>query len=246
MTREEAQFILGACRPDGEDARDPQIQEALALARRDPELARWLEEERALDRALSAKLRSRATPPDLAAQLLVARATVRRAPRWRRPAWLAAAAAIAVLLGAGALLAPRRAAAGGEFDAFRTAMMKWEPEFGGHADAWGLDTAGYRAWLANHQGDPDFVLPPGLADQRISACKVIAWRGRQVTMLCLKFGGQHVDLFVIDAGSLPGHALRDAPALLALGDVNSAAWQRDGKIYLLAGAMPADELRAFL
>jgi hypothetical protein len=245
MTREEAQFILGACRPGGEDAHDPQIQEALALARRDPELARWLAEEQALDRALSAKLRSRPVPPDLAPQLLLVRATVRRAPRRLRAAWLAAAAAVAVLLAVGALLRTPRAV-GGEFGDFRTAMMKWEPEFGGHADIWGLDTAGYRAWLASHKGDPDFVLPPGLADKRISACKVIAWRGRQVTMLCLKFGDRHVDLFVVDAASLPGHALGAAPASFALGAVQSAAWQRDGKIYLLAGEVPANELRAFL
>ncbi len=246
MNRDEAQFILGAYRPNSEDAHDPQFQEALALVRLDPELARWFAHEQALDRAFSAKIRGRPVPADLAAQLLLARTTARRAAWWRRPVWLAAAAAIAVLLVSGVLLAPRGIAKGGEFEAFRTAMMKWEPEFGGHADVWGLDTAGYRAWLANHKGDSDFVLPLGLADQGISACKVIAWRGRQVTMLCLKFGGRHVDLFVVDASALPGHALGAAPASFALGAVHSAAWQRDGKIYLLAGEMPADELRAFL
>ncbi|MDP3073191.1 MAG: hypothetical protein Q8N18_23055 [Opitutaceae bacterium] len=245
MNREEAQFILGACRPDGEDAQDPQYREALALAGRDPVLARWLAEERAFDRALSAKLRARAVPPDLAGQLLLARATVRRLPRWRQPVWLAMAAALALLLAVGALFLPR-GGAGDEFAAFRTAMLAPGPEFGGHADVWGLDNAGYRTWLASHRGDPNFVLPRGLADKGISACKVVAWRGRQVTMLCVKFGGQHVDLFVLDAEAIPGHALGAMPAMFAVGEVNAAAWLREGKLYLLAGTVPATELRALL
>ncbi|MGH7956736.1 MAG: hypothetical protein ACREH8_06965, partial [Opitutaceae bacterium] len=99
MTREEAQFILQAYRPNSEDAHDPQFADALALARQDPALGRWFADEQAMDAAFAAKLRARPTPTDLKAQLLLARATILNRPWWRQPVWLAAAASVALLLG---------------------------------------------------------------------------------------------------------------------------------------------------
>jgi anti-sigma factor RsiW len=246
MNREEAQFILGAYRPNGADAHDPQFHEALDLARRDPELARWFAEQQALDRALSAKIRSRPVPSDLAAQLLLARTTARPRPAWwRRPAWLAAAAGLAVLLAISGLW-PNRAGKPADFAAFRDAMVAAASDMSDHADVWGLDHAGYRKWLAENQGAADFALPAALADKAISACKVVGWDGRKVTMLCLKFGGRHLDVFVIDATELPGVRLDATLQFFAVADLTGAAWQRDGKIYLAAGAMPRADLQQLL
>ena len=244
MNREEAQFILGAYRPDSEDAQDPQFQEALALAARDPALARWLAEEQALHRAFAAKLRAGPIPPDLKKQLLLARATNRRAPWWRQPVWLAAAG-FAVLAAVGGSLVLRQAT-DPDFARFRREMAATSTNMSGHAAVWGLDAAGYRQWLATHEGDSGFILPPGLADKGISACKVIAWHEARVTMLCFKFSGQHVDVFVVNEANFPAAKFGPAPTFHADGAVNTAMWRRDGKVYLLAGAIAKSELQALL
>ena len=245
MNREEAKFILGAYRSNSEDAHDPQFQEALELARRDPVLARWFADEQSLDRAFSAKIRERPVPADLAAQLLLARTTARRAFRWRSPVWLAAAACFALLLvAAGSLLRPRAHRA--DFAAFRGAMAAAAADMSDHVDVMGLDPAGYKQWLTEHRGASDFVLPAALAAKGIAACKIVGWQGQRVTMLCIKFGGRHVDVFVVNASDLPGVSLGTAPEFFADVGATIAAWQRDGKIYLLAGTMPQSDLQALL
>ncbi|MSU50569.1 MAG: hypothetical protein EXS37_16030 [Opitutus sp.] len=245
MNQEEAQFILGAYRPNSADAQDPQFQEALALARQDPVLARWFAEEQALDRAFAAKIRARPTPTDLKAQLLLARSTRRRMAWWRRPVWLAAAASFALLLAIAGTMVQRRSP-NVDFARFRSAMAEASLDMSDHADTWGLDLAGYRSWLAKNRGAPDFILPTGLADKGIMACKIVEWQHHRVTMLCFKFSDQHLDLFVINAADLAGIALGAAPAFFAEGEITTAAWRRDGKIYLVAGALPKAKLQALL
>jgi hypothetical protein len=244
MNREEAQFILGAYRPDTADALDPQFQEALALARRDPALARWLSEEQALDRAFAAKLRAQPVPTGLKEQLLCARVTRRRSPWWRRPAWLAAACFSLVLGVVGLTL--RSPSAHGKFAQLRTAMIAAAADMDDHADVWGLDAAGYQRWLAEHRGHPDFVLPPGLADKGISACKVIEWQQIRITMICFKFSGQHVDVFVFKADDFPGLKMDATPTFFSEGVESLAAWQQKGKIYLIAGTSGKSALEALL
>ena len=73
--------------------------EALAHARSDPELAKWLAEQTAFDAVISAKLQSVPVPRDLKATILAGRKVipVRPQPWWRRslhPAAVAAALAI--------------------------------------------------------------------------------------------------------------------------------------------------------
>ena len=99
MNPHDSKFILRARRPGGSDADDPIFAEALAATERDPQLKAWHEREQRTDAALSAKLREIAPPPDLTAAILAgARASVPRPAWWRRPGWLAAAAAFAVLM----------------------------------------------------------------------------------------------------------------------------------------------------
>ncbi len=245
MKREEAQFILGAYRPNGEDAHDPQFQEALVLARQDPVLGHWFLEEQALDSAFAFKIRSQRVPSDLKAQLLLARTTGVCTPRWRRTVWLAAAACIAVLLVISASLFQHRTRVA-EFAQFRRAMVGASFDMSQHSDVMGLDADGFKHWLADHHGEPDFVLPAGLSSKGIAACKIVEWQQRRVTMLCFKFSGRHVDVFVVKASDLPAISLGVAPTFFSDDGVTTAAWQRDGKVYLLAGSMPQSDLQQLL
>jgi hypothetical protein len=104
---DDAQFLLGAYRPGGQDARDPQFAESLARVRDDPALARWFEAERAFDAGVSAKLRAVPVTPDLRWQLMIGRKLSRPARSWRRRATrlgLAATVAIILLIVAGSMM----------------------------------------------------------------------------------------------------------------------------------------------
>ena len=244
MNREEAQFILSAYRPGTADEHDPQFQEALALARQDPVLGRWLAGQQELDRAFAAKIRSQPVPPDLKAQLLLARTTGVHTPRWRRPAWIAAAASVAVLLAAGWGFSRRQDAR--RFASFRAAVEPAVRDMTTHNDVMGLDDHQLKTWLATHRGHADFVLPSRLAAQGIAGCKVLAWQGHRVTLLCFKVGGRHSDVFVVDAADLPGLRAGPVPLYAEHNGLTTALWRQGDRIYYLAGEIPRDDLERLL
>ncbi len=245
MTREEAQFILHAYRPSGQDARDPQFQEALTLVRNDPELARWFASEQALDAMIAGKIHDVSPPPSLRSQLLLARKVIRPRPWWRKPAWIGAAAAVALLFVGVALLWQRQHGQA-EFASFRGRMIQAALDETAHIDVWGLDTNQLKQWLFENGGDKNFVLPPSLADKEIMGCKVLEWHGHEVTLLCLIFGENHVDVFVVNESALPGVSLGVAPSFGSAHGLTTAAWRHNGRIYFLAGNVPEPDLERLL
>ena len=245
MNREEAQFILRAYLPNSEDAHFQPFAEALALARQDPILAQWFAAEQAMDAAFAAKLRARPIPADLRSQLLLARATIARRAWWSRPVWLAAAASVALLLALG-VWRLRPASGTGQLEAFLGAMELAALDMSAHVDAFGMDGPELKQWLTEHRGHPDFVLPPKIAQHGVMGCKVVEWQGHRVTLLCLKFDGGHMDIFVVNAADLPGTRLGEAPQFAAASTLTTATWQSEGKIYHLAGNFSVDQLKRLL
>jgi len=65
MNRQEAKFLLRAYRPNGADARDPDLAEALRLARHDLELAPWFAAQRRFDEAVASRLQEVRPPAEL-------------------------------------------------------------------------------------------------------------------------------------------------------------------------------------
>jgi hypothetical protein len=245
MNREEAQFILHAYRPNGEDARDPQFEPALTLVRTDPELARWFALEQALDAAIAARIHSVSPPPHLTSQLLLARKVIRPRPWWRKPAWVAAAASIALAISVASMWLLRRSGEK-DFASFRGTMIEASLDMTKHIDVMGLDAEELKQWLIEHRGQPDFVLPLGLANKGIMGCKVLEWHGHQVTLFCLKFGGKHVDVFVANESDLPGVSVGASPRFGSERGLTTATWRREGKIYFLAGNIPESDLKQLL
>jgi hypothetical protein len=95
MNTNEAKEALLLYRGSIDDA-DPKIQEALAYARRDPELAAWMHEQRSSYEAIRSKLREVEPPPDLAERIIRQRPIPFRRP-WAQ--MLKLAAAIVILAG---------------------------------------------------------------------------------------------------------------------------------------------------
>ena len=119
MNNEEAKFILRGYRPNGADAGDAAFASALEQATNDPALGGWFARQQAFDAAVSAKLGEMQPPADLRAAILaggkVSDTGQPSSRPWVRPAWMAAAAGLAVMLAAGLALWPNRAEALTEF-----------------------------------------------------------------------------------------------------------------------------------
>src|SRR5207244_1996155 len=96
-----AKQILELYRP-GVDDNDPQFAEALALAQRDRELRRWLDDHCALYEAIRAKLKAAPVAIELRNELLAERSergkVVRPVAWWRSPIAIGAAAVVAICL----------------------------------------------------------------------------------------------------------------------------------------------------
>ena len=70
MNLNEAKTVLLLYRPGTADAEDPQVAEALALAKQSPELARWLAEHTARQASLRGQFRRIPVPAGLKEQIL--------------------------------------------------------------------------------------------------------------------------------------------------------------------------------
>lgn len=138
MTNEEAKFRLGAYRPDGQDAVDPAMAEALEQAKQDPALKVWLEQELAFDQAIAQKLRQVEPPAELRERIFagskVSQPTVAARRRWwAHPLGFALAAAIAIVAGVFSLRTFERPTE--TVTSIRLAQMAIDEVAKGHADA---------------------------------------------------------------------------------------------------------------
>ena len=248
MTNEEAKFILRAYRLGGQDASDPQFQEALEHLKRDPELARWFSEEQKLDSRLQAKiLEASSVPPGLKTNLLALQKIIRPSPWWKRPAWVAAAAAsMALLLTAAALwFGPLSREGFSDFHSFVASIAAGKFE---RLDLNTRDLVEVRQWLQNRSAPADFLLPPGLNGMPSLGCRVLDWNGRKVSFVCFELeNNQMAHLFVIDRTALRGAPAIDKPAVAtAAGGVTTASWSDARRVYVLASLHDARELRPLL
>lgn len=257
MTNEEAKFILRACRPGGQDARDPQCAEALAQLERDPELARWFERERQFDQALARKLKQAPVPPYLPAMIFAGAKMARTESSGRVRRLLALAAGVALLLGGAlfgfrAMRTPppdlRRAgsASAGVFQDFQRDMVELIRSGSYALQLHASDHSAIRQWLASQRGQSGFVVPPGIANAPAFGCQVLEWRAASVTLVCFRHQGSFVHLFVIDAGLLKDAPAETTPQLVQVGENLAAHWTNQGKTYVLTGLNDAQALRRLL
>ncbi len=246
MNNQEAKLILQAYRLGGQDAADPQFQEALEQLRRDPELADWFAHEWAIETRLQAKIKDAVKPPPhLKAHLLAQGRIVRPAAWWRRPMWLAAAASFA-LLGMVASIWPWRSS-GPQFAAFRQAMVQNAMQTTDHVSFETHNLTMIQQWLKDRDMDTNFDLPVALRGNPTEGCRVVHWNGQKVTLICYVLNGRdHVDLFVLDSTRFRGFTPSQTPEFARTDGLMTASWTRGNKTYLLATSGGEALLRQFL
>ena len=235
MNNQQARLILRACRPSGQDASDALIAEALEQARRDPELQKWFLDESAFDLHIQAKLRTTImVPPELKANLLGLPQISSPRSRWRRPLWLAVAAALILLLGLSAFW--MRPANTDQLDSFRKTMAGYSMRKHGHIVFEASDMAKIQQWFQTRGFKSDFDLPNGLRGKAAEGCRVVDWNSQKAALICFILAdGNHVDLFVMDRAGFSGLSDKGVPQFAQAGNLETVTWSKGGKIYLLTG-----------
>lgn len=249
MDNESARIILSAYRSTGADASDPVFADALEQARRDPALAEWFAGQRAVDERMCAALQSVIPPAGLKSRILASGRVIEFSGRrswWSRPAWLALAASILILLGVTAVFFQKETARHIPLAVLTDEIFQIQknmPSLG----AMSSDTAELRRWLADRGTPHDFAIPSGLHDKMGIGCQVYSIRGSKVSLICFQLENkQMAHYFVTDRRNLT-----DSPAIgqtiyLQKDGVTFATWSDDRRTYVLASTVPADELKRLL
>jgi uncharacterized membrane protein YbaN (DUF454 family) len=255
VNHDEAKTILLLYRPGTADADDPQIAGALAFARRDPELSRWLEEHCARQNALCEQFRQIAVPEGLKEQIISEEAA-RTKVVFRRPGVVLAAATMAALFVLTALLATAALwfiSRGNDntFAVYRSRMAGIALR--GYAmDLTTNDPARIRAYLAQNGAPADYVLPAPLRKAALAGCAIERWQGAKVSMICFRTGkplapGEPSDLwlFVVERAAVKNAPAASQPEFAGVNRLATAVWTHGGKLYLLGTAGDERALRQF-
>ncbi|MBL9215060.1 MAG: hypothetical protein JNG83_06255 [Opitutaceae bacterium] len=235
MNNVEAKFILQAYRPNGADAGDATFGPALEQVRADPALREWLAHEQAFDAVLSAKLATVPVPAGLREAILAgARVTTPARPAtgwWNQPAWLAAAACLAVLLAAGLAFWPRRAAAMETLAAQVAADAAHEAGHGGH----GPGQNSLRAMLSDPSARLGGGLPVDFAALRDGGCRTLRLAGRDVLEVCFERNGVWYHCYIARRADFPQLAVSARPGFAERAGMSVASWADERHIYFIAG-----------
>ncbi len=239
MTREEAQRTLLLYRPGTSDAAEPEIAEALAFAKQDGDLSKWLEQHCLQQAILREKIRQIPVPAGLKEQII----SERPMPTQRRVALRALAlafAAVAVVFVCWRVgLIGNGPSADENFAVYRTRMVS--AALRGYAmDFESSDPAKIRAYLAQEKVAKNYELPPGLQKAAATGCAVEDWDGTKVALLCFNDSGpQSVGgksdlwLFVVDRDAVKDAPATEMPQLAKVNKLTTASWSQGGKLYLL-------------
>ncbi|HEY5909552.1 MAG TPA: hypothetical protein VJA21_02995 [Verrucomicrobiae bacterium] len=243
MTAAEARQILLLYRPGTADAEDPEVVQAMAVAREDRELARWFENHCAFQKAMRAGFRQIQVPAHLKLSVLAnARAIPSPAPS-RTPVWLAAIAGILLLFGlAGLWLRPRAANNYQNFAGrmLTTALRPYQ------MDIQTNDMRQVRSYLASQGAPSDYELTRGLEKLPLTGAGALRWRSNPVSMVCFNRGdNEMLFLFVLKRTALKDPP-PEQPQIARQRDCVTVRWSRGDKTYMLAGPEEANFVQKYL
>jgi hypothetical protein len=252
MTRDEAKKVLIIYRPGTADVADPEIAEALALARQDPELSHWLEQHCARHETVRAKFRQIPAPAGLKEQILSERVVDPQKPGRRKVLAFALVATAFVLAGLMAVVFWPLPSKDDTLANFRHRMISAALR-GYSMDFESKDLTQIRTYLAGKKAAQHFDLPAGLQKVVLAGCAIESWQGVKVSMICFRTGqplppGQSADLwmFVVDEASVKNAPDTSSPQFAKVNQLSTAVWSEGNKLYLLGVAGDEQTLRRYL
>jgi uncharacterized membrane protein YbaN (DUF454 family) len=251
VNRDEAKTILLLYRPGTADAGDPEIAAALALAKQDPELTRWLAEHCARQEAVRARFRKITAPAGLKEQIISEQAAHEKMLFWRRRAVLAVTVSVMALVALSSFwFRPR-----GNDDTFAILRSRM---VGVALRGYGMDLAtnnpaSVRAYLAQNQAPADYVLPAPLAKTAVTGCAIESWQAAKVSMICFHTGkplppGEQSDLwlFVIDRAAVKAAPPAGSLQFVRVNKLMTVTWTQGDQLYLLGVEGDKQALRQYL
>lgn len=200
----------------------------------------------AFDAKVRAELRGIAPPPDLRKRILDGIKAPESAPVIRPNFWrpiLAAAAALA-LLASLVWFVNRPPAEDRTFAGFQNRMA------GFAVRQYSMDLLtnqleAVRGYMTEKKAPADFQLPRALAQAPVKGGAKLSWQGTPVAMVCFDGPKQKtLYLFIIESSAVIEPPLNTQVGLLK--GLSAAAWNNDGKTYLLAAELPESDLKSFL
>jgi uncharacterized membrane protein YbaN (DUF454 family) len=244
----EAKLILSAYRPDGQEALDPCMKEALEQAQRDPELRQWLEDQQRFDRVICDKLKCCGVPKDLKSTILAGHKTIEDPRLWRHSTVWAAAALFLILISLGYLWI-------GEKD--KPTLSQYRDEVAQAAiamidhgitlDYQSADNQKVIEWVKDRQLASRFTLTKGMDQSKPFGCKSIQWRGHPVAMVCFKGPDNQVaHLFILKRDLLSGIPERQLKEIVSVDGLPIASWFDQANVYVLVGDTPRVRIEDFL
>ena len=254
MNQEEVNIHLAGYRPEIYRDDDPRIAEALRVARADPELSAWLEQEIAFDHRLAATLRN--VPSDSGAiEAIIRTARADSRPRFRRFPGRGLLLAAAAVLALGGFLVkfflfpPPVQFAGSAADpvpGFRDAMAYVANQrFVLNKTSPDLEVA--RRWLVENECPVYPNTPENIVRYKGMGCKAIDWHGTKVSLVCfLNERDDIVHLFVVEVADLADASEANLAKLQRLRGLETQGWRDERLVYLFVGSDPDVSLAGLL
>jgi hypothetical protein len=252
MNRDDAKNILLLYRPDTVDILDPQVTEALALAKHDAELAGWFRELCTRQEILRAKFRQIQAPAGLKEQIISEQAAREKIVVWRRTTVFTAVAAAVVVLLTLAVFRLRPPLNDNTLAFYRNRMV------GAALRVYTMDLATdnpaqIRDYLKQNHAPADYILPAPLEKVASTGCAITSWQGAKVSMICFRTGkvlppGEQSDLwlFVIDRSLVKNAPPPGPPQLAKVNQLITATWTQGDKLYLLGTEGDEETIRQLL
>lgn len=247
MTHEQAKSILATYRPGQDSGNDPEIEQALELARSNPELSKWLEAQVKFHETVHARLATIQPPADLKAKILASRKIVRPSFSMSKKIAVVASIAASLLIAVGVIFFLNRPP--GEdrtYSGFQSRMVS-EVLRVYAMDIRTNNPAAVRDYLATRGAPSDFPLPRKLESTPVLGGAKLSWQASPVSMVC--FEGPKKEtlfLFVIDKDRIAGGALPTNPQYSEVKGLPSVTWVSGNHLYLLSGKVSEDQIKTFI
>jgi hypothetical protein len=248
---EEAKNILLLYR-NSADLDDPQIVEALGVAKRDVELAQWFKEHCIRQEMLRENFR-KISPPAGLKERIISNQPSRDKIIFLRPTFALSAVAAVV---AGLLILSsfwvQRNGSDNSFSSFQNQMA------GIALRGYAMDLATNNlteisAYLAKNVAPANYILPPALEKAEVVGCAVEHWQNIKVSMICFRTGkplsrGEQNDLwlFVVDRHAMRNISTDALPQFKKVNRLATASWTKGDKIYFFSTTADEETLRKFL
>ncbi|HUG10742.1 MAG TPA: hypothetical protein VMM36_07000 [Opitutaceae bacterium] len=248
MTNDEAKFTLQGYRPNGSDADDPAIAEALAQAERDPALRAWFEREQQFDTAIATGLGNVVVPHGLRDSILAGKKLSNaHRPVLALPWWAGMAAAVALTVGTLAVMQlvkapPQELASVNSVVDFAWTEMNGAHPRSKHADEYGE----VGTWLENPETRLRNGMPLGLQTLIDKGCRSQRIAGALVVEVCFRRNGKIFHVYIAPRDSFHDRGLDTEPTFQQKGEFVTASWADDRFVYVLASKHGSDGLRAIL